>query len=117
MGPQKPEIENASSNRYVVNIEQTGGADSKDYTFTVDGLPEDDPREADAFISVDFGWPEEYVDADPRNNMMWAQCMQGYLISNCNSSTSLLTDVKNDACGMMIEDQPKNVLSFECAKQ
>ena len=111
-----PNSEDESPNTYAVTVEQTGGADSEDYTFTIDGLSEDDPREADAFVSVDFGWPEEYVDANPQNNVMWVQCLQGYSIENCNSTTSTLTPGKNRTCGMIIEDLTKNVLSFQCVK-
>jgi hypothetical protein len=107
----------ASFDHYSVTIEQEGGADSEFHTINVDGVSEDDTREADAFVSVDFGWPEEYVDANPQNNVMWAQCLQGYDISNCKSSTSMQTAMTNNTCGMIVEDQPKNVISFECTKR
>lgn len=102
---------------YSVSIEQEGGGDSEYHTITVDGIAEEDTREADEFVSVDFGWPEEYVDANPQNNVMWAQCLQGYGISNCKSLTSMQTPMSKNTCGMVIEDQPKNVISFECTKR
>lgn len=106
-----------TSDHYSVSIEQEGGGDSEYHSITVDGIAEEDTREADEFVSVDFGWPEAYVDANPQNNVMWVQCLQGYGISHCYSSTSMQTAMGNNTCGMIIEDQPKNVITFECTKR
>lgn len=120
---QRVSLESTANNagtkpdHYTVDIEQEGGADSEYHTITVEGIAEEDVREADEFVTVSFGWPEEYVDANPQNNVMWVQCLQGYNISDCYSSTSMQTPMRDNTCGMIIEDQPKNVLSFECTQR
>ncbi len=114
---ESDDSEETTLETYSVKVAQEGGGDSEYSTMEVSGLNEGDEREADEFVSVDFGWPEEYVDANPQKNVMWVQCMEGYRISSCVSKTSMLTPTSNNTCGLIIEDQPKNIVSFDCEKR
>lgn len=107
-GVQQPPVEEnatpqVSLQGYTAQVVQVGGEGS--HTVTKSAWNALDSDTAEQLVSVDFS---------AAGDVLWAQCVEGYVVSNCQSSTSNLVAGSDGFCSISVTEQFKNVVTFDC---
>lgn len=64
-------------------------------------------NEADTFVLTRFNTPED---------VMWTNCAEGYVLSDCKSDTNDVMPDHAPGCGILLTDQIKNIVQISCRK-